>query len=80
MNNIRERVTTCFLNVFPGIRPDEIPGASATSLAAWDSIAHVVLLSSIAEEFRFDFEIEDFEELVSFALIVEYLEKKFPDA
>ena len=76
MNNIEERVATCFLNVFPNIQPDEIPGASAASLEGWDSIAHVTLLSSISEEFGFDFEMEDFEELVSYQLIVEYLEKK----
>jgi acyl carrier protein len=80
MNNIKERVANCFLNVFPNIRPDEISGASTTSLAGWDSVAHVTLLSSISEEFGLDFELEDFEELVSSQLIVEYLEKKIPDA
>ena len=79
MSNTRERVDRCFSNVFPGMGRDEIPGASTTSLAAWDSIAQVTLLSSIAEEFSFDFEIEDFEELVSRQAIVEYLEKKFPN-
>jgi acyl carrier protein len=80
MNSIQQKVTTCFLNVFPNLRPEEIPGASASTLAGWDSIAHVTLLSSISEEFGFDFEVEDFEELVSYQRIVEYLEKKFPDA
>lgn len=82
MNNIKvkERVANCFLNVFPNIRPNEIAGASATSLAEWDSVAHVTLLSSISEEFGLDFEVEDFEELVSYQLIVECLEKKIPDA
>jgi len=80
MNNIKEKVTHCFLNVFPNIPPGEIPSASATSLAEWDSIAHVTLLSSISEEFGLDFEVEDFEELVSYQLIVECLERKIPDA
>lgn len=80
MKNIEKRVAQCFSNVFPKIRPDEIPSASTASLAAWDSVAHVTLLSSISEEFGVDFELEDYEELVSYALIVEYLEKKFPDA
>ena len=78
MNNLQERVALCFSNVFPKIRPDEIPNASVTSLAAWNSIAQVTLLSSLAEEFGIDFEMEDFEELTSYPLIVEYLEKKFP--
>jgi acyl carrier protein len=80
MNNIKERVATCFLNVFPNIRPDELSGASTTSLEGWDSVAHVTLLSSISEEFGLDFEMEDFEELVSYQLIVEYLERKFATA
>jgi acyl carrier protein len=80
MKTIKERVAECFSNVFPRIRPDEIPSASSASLTAWDSVAHVTLLSSISEEFGLDFEMEDYEELVSYALIVEYLEKKFPNA
>jgi acyl carrier protein len=80
MTNLKQRVATCFSHVFPDIREDEIPSASTASLPAWDSIAHVTLLSSVAEEFGIDFEVEDFEELVSYALIVEHLEKKLPNA
>jgi acyl carrier protein len=76
MNDTKEKVARCFANVFPDIRPDEIPRASTASLAAWDSVAHVTLLSSIAEEFGLDFELEDFEELISYDLIVDYLESK----
>ena len=80
MNDIKSRVAVCFSNVFPGIKPDEIPGASTASLAAWDSVAHVTLLSSVAEEFGLDLEMDDFEELVSYSLIVDRVEKKSPDA
>jgi acyl carrier protein len=80
MSNVKERVGYCFSNVFPNIRQEEIPSASTASLKAWDSVAHVTLLSSLAEEFGLDFEPEDFEELVSYPLIVGYLEKKYPDA
>jgi acyl carrier protein len=79
MNDIKNRVAVCFSNVFPNIKPEEIPRASTASLAAWDSVAHVTLLSSVAEEFGLDFELEDFDELVSYPLIVDYLEKKSPD-
>ena len=65
----------------PDIRPEEIPAASTTTLpGCGDSVAHVTLLSAISEEFGIDFEVEDFEELVSYSLIVDYLEKKFPGA
>ncbi len=80
MNNIRERVTLCFLNVFPNLREEEIARASTASLAAWDSIAHITLLSSIAEEFGRSFELGNFEELVSYQLIVDHLENEAPNA
>ena len=76
MSNISERVDRCFVNVFPNIPPDQVSSASMTTLAGWDSVAQVTLLSSIAEEFGFDFEVEDFEELTSRQAIVEYLEKR----
>lgn len=77
MNDLKDRLASCFLNVFPNIRQDEIPRASTASLAAWDSVAQVTLLSSVAEEFGLDFDVEHFEELVSYALILDYLETKF---
>jgi acyl carrier protein len=76
MNDTKQKVARCFSAVFPDIGPDEIPRASTASLAAWDSVAHVTLLSAIAEEFGLNFELDDFEELVSYALIVDYLESK----
>jgi len=76
VNDIQDRVTHCFSNIFPDLPPDEIPRASTASLAAWDSLAHVTLLSSIAEEFNQEFELEDYEELISYPLIVDHLENK----
>ena len=76
MNNISSRVVNCFANVFPDIQPEEIPRASTASLAAWDSVAHITLLSAISEEFGVELEPEDFEELISYALIVDHLETR----
>jgi acyl carrier protein len=39
-------------------------------------VAHITLLSAVAEEFGVELESEDFAELVSFALIAAYLEKR----
>jgi acyl carrier protein len=80
MNNIDERVVRCFSNVFPNLREEEIQRASTASLAAWDSLAQVTLLSAIAEEFGLSFELEDFEELVSYPLIVNHLENRARNA
>lgn len=76
MDNIKERVTRCFHNVFPDLPEVEIERASTVSLASWDSIAQVTLLTAIAEEFGQAFELEDFEELVSYQLIVAHLEAR----
>lgn len=76
MNDIEARVARCFSNVFPNVPESELSRASTSSLAAWDSVAQVTLLSSIAEEFGLDFELENYEELVSYPLIVDYLESK----
>ena len=80
MNTIQKRVVRCFLNVFPDLREEEILRASTASLAAWDSVGHVTLLSAIAEEFGQSFELEDFEELVSYQLIVDHLENEARNA
>ena len=76
MNNTRERLARCFLNVFPDIKPEQIPGASAASMKAWDSVAQVSLMSSIEEEFNMQLDIDAFEELLSYESIVAYLEGK----
>jgi len=76
MQTTQDRIASCFSAVFPDIQAAEIPRASTASLAAWDSVAHVTLLASIAEEFGVELEIEDYESLVSYALILDYLESK----
>jgi acyl carrier protein len=76
MTNIHQRLANCFSNVFPDIHPDEIPRASTASLAAWDSVTHIILLSAVSEEFSLELASEDFEELVSFAMLADYLENR----
>lgn len=76
MTSTHDRIANCFANVFPDIDAAEIPRASTASLAAWDSVAHITLLSAISEDFGVELEPEDFEELTSFALIVDHLENR----
>ena len=80
MNNIHQRVTRCFANVFPELGEGEIPRATTASVAAWDSVAHVTLLSAIAQEFGHSLQLEDFEELTSYELIVDHLENASQNA
>jgi acyl carrier protein len=76
MNDIKEKVDRCFRNVFPDLRAEDLPRASSSSIAAWDSMAQVNLLSTISEECGVDFELEDFDQLVSYALILDHLDNK----
>jgi acyl carrier protein len=71
LNDIQERVNRCFSDVFPDLPNKEIPLASMVTLAGWNSLAHLTLLSSIAEEFGESFEPDDYEVLVSYPLIVD---------
>ena len=76
MNDIKQRVASCFLNIFPDLSPAQIPHANAATLESWDSVAQVTLLASIAEEFGIELEMSDFDELNSYELIVDYLQRK----
>ena len=76
MKDISQQVATCFANVFPALGPTAIATASAATVAAWDSVAQVTLLSALSEEFDIDFEPEDYEELLSFPQIVAFLENR----
>jgi acyl carrier protein len=76
MDQIETRVAHCFNNVFPALTANELSGASMTSLAAWDSMAHIRLLSSMSEEFGLELEMEDFDQLVSYALIVSFVRER----
>jgi acyl carrier protein len=73
MNNVHERLTQCFLTVFPSIPPSQIPAADIKTVAGWDSIAAQNLLCVIEEEFEIMVMPEDIAELRSFAAIEEYL-------
>jgi acyl carrier protein len=76
MSDINERISRCFSNVFPDIRREDIPLASSASLSSWNSLAHVRLLSAIGEEFDLEPDMEDFEELTSWPLILSWVQKK----
>ena len=76
MPDIQSRVSNCFFNVFPGLRPPDLPGASQDSVAQWDSVAHITLLSAISEEFQCELDDEFLETLTSYQVIVKYFENR----
>lgn len=75
MANRSERLTKCFLNVFPELSAADAARAEAASMEAWDSVAHITLLAAISEEFGIEFEPEDYEELTSYQALSSYLDK-----
>lgn len=73
VNALRDRLTACFATVFPGLPQEAIPNARQTSLAAWDSIAALMLLNVIDEEFQVHIDLEVLPELDSFERVLAHL-------
>jgi acyl carrier protein len=80
MVDLESRLVNCFATVFPDLTPPEIPSVSMGSLASWDSVAGVTLLSVIEEEFSLGIPPDDVSGLVSFELILDYLRRTQNDA
>jgi acyl carrier protein len=71
-----ERLVGCFEKVFPNLSRSDISAADHGSIAAWDSLAHVTLLSLVGEEFGIDIDFEEFEGATSFAAILDLVRAK----
>jgi len=71
VDEIEARVLECFASVFPDVPRDELPRVSQRSLAQWDSVAHVILLAALSEEFQMEIDYQVVEETSSFALVVD---------
>jgi len=59
--------------VFPDLEAPEVYSASSSSVAAWDSLAAIILANVIEEEFRVKLDYDVLPELVSFDLILNHL-------
>ena len=75
MAEIEGRLASCFATVFPELDPQEIASVSVGSMASWDSLAGITLISVIEEEFGLSISPHDVPELVSFELILDYLRR-----
>jgi len=74
MSDVRERLVSCFLTVFPALTPEQVAEASPMTVAAWDSITTLTLLTVLEEEFGVAVDFERAEELASFRQILSFLE------
>lgn len=77
MQDVRhERLEGCFEQAFPGLSRSAIPTCTQSTVAAWDSIAHVTLMSLIGEVFGIEIDFEEFEDATSFADVLEVVRAK----
>lgn len=76
MNDLRQRLVQCFSVVFPDLKTPDVYSASPAAVAAWDSVATIILSNVIEEEFQVKLDYDDLPELGSFDLILDYLKSK----
>jgi acyl carrier protein len=74
MDNAMEKLNRCFALVFPKLNPSEYATANAQRISAWDSIAHLTLLTLIGEEFGRDVDFEEFEGATSYQALAQALQ------
>jgi acyl carrier protein len=75
MDEQQKRLTNCFYAVFPELSSEEIVHASPATVAGWDSVAIVTLLTVIEEEFGISIEEDDPAKFDSFQRILRYLQE-----
>jgi acyl carrier protein len=73
---LEERLKECFSTTFPNLSSDEILRCSTASVANWDSLATVTLVSLIEEEFAITIAPEEYAYIVSFDLVNQCLKSK----
>lgn len=78
MDDLGERLTDCFLAVFPELARSDVSAATSLTVPAWDSVAGVTLLAVVEEEFGIAIEGDDLTVMNSFEGILSYL-RQSPD-
>ena len=73
MTDVSSRLVGCLSAVFPSLPPEEIAGASSTTVEAWDSLATATLMALVEEEFGIEVAPEELDRFVSFQGILAYL-------
>ena len=73
MADVQARLRQCFEAVFPDLTPEEVERASPDTVAAWDSLANVTLMTLVEDEFNVEISEEDLARLRSFSGLREYL-------
>jgi len=75
-DEIKARLVKCFAAVFPELPETAIPAASQETVARWDSVAAITLVTVIQEEFAMEIDLEELENMTSFSRIYEHLKNR----
>jgi acyl carrier protein len=70
MNALEQRLAKCFALALPNLDEQAVRRASTSSVAAWDSLTTVNLVSLVEEEFNIAVPAEDLLEFVSFERVL----------
>jgi acyl carrier protein len=76
MNELENRLATCFKSVLPDLPLVDIQNANPDSIEGWDSVAIVTLFAVIEEEFGIEISIDDVKSDHSFRGILTCIKSK----
>ena len=78
MRDLQDRLVACFSAVFPNRSAQEILSADRDSLAEWDSLAAIMLLTVLQQEFHLEIDPLDLNRLGSFRSLSEHIAERAP--
>ena len=79
MDDIRQRLLSCFEAVFPNREPAKLVELSQAAEPAWDSLAAVTLFRLIEEQFQIQLDLFEMQELDSFPAIENHIRQAHLD-
>lgn len=76
-SEFKPRIIKCFRAAFPNIDENDIESAKMADLEGWDSLASVILISVVEEEFQIQVEDEALEKFDSFKGVSDWVSASF---
>jgi len=80
MPDVEQRLLRCFSAVFPDVPEAELRRANPDRLSAWDSVANVMVVAVVEQEFGVQIPIDGLEMLNSFDAIRSFLAERTASA
>ena len=76
MTDVAARLESCFASVFPNVPAQILRLGTSENIKAWDSMAFIMLIMLVEEEFDVNVKVEHIAELTSFSSIMTYLQRE----